>query len=100
MHVWENRGVNKSTKSGKGSTSFYAKNKICFNYGTVGHIARNCPNMAFVHLSTPRRENESRGRSLTRKSSRSRLRDGDWNVHKDRKGLNLKRINRFSIKLP
>ena len=82
--------VKKSKKSDIGGTSSNDKKQICFNCGTVGHIARNCPNRAFVHFSTPRREKESRGRSLTRNSSKSRLRDHDPKVHNDKKRADLK----------
>ena len=43
-----------------------------------------------MHFSTLRKENESRGGSLTRKSSRSRLHEDDWKIHNNGKRANPK----------
>ena len=64
-------------KSEKGSTCFNNNKQICFNCGIGGHIARNCPNRMFVHYTSQRGENEFRGRSLTRNSSRARSQNDD-----------------------
>ena len=72
-------------KNVKGSTRSCENKQISFNCGTASHIARNCSNRMFVHFSTPRKENVSRGRSLTRKSSRSRLREDGWKILNNKK---------------
>ena len=81
----KSKGVDKNTRPEKSDTSFYVKKQTRFNCGTAGHIARNCPNRAFLPFHALRGENESRGRSLIRKISRSRSHDDDWNVNKNRK---------------
>lgn len=91
------KGVSIENKYEKGSTSFNNNKQICFNCGIGGHIARNCQNRIFVHYMSPRGENESRGRSLTRKSSRTRSRDDDWKDDRSRKGQFFRRIKRFFI---
>ena len=87
------RKVNKSVKIAKRSTRSCENKKICFNFGTACHITRTCSTRMFVNSSTLRKENESRGRSLTRKSSRSLLREDDWKIHNNEKKANPK-LNR------
>ena len=38
----------KDTPPGAGRNNFTVKKKTCFHYGPPGHIARNCPNRAYV----------------------------------------------------
>ena len=42
-----------------------------------------------MHFSSPRKENKSQGRSLTRNSSRSRPRHDDWKVNHNKKRDNF-----------
>ena len=79
------KGVCRENKSDKCSTSSNNNKQICFNRGTSGHIARNCLNRMFVSYNLPRGENEFRGRSLNRNSSRSRSRNDDWADERNRK---------------
>ncbi|XP_052622736.1 uncharacterized protein LOC128128015 [Lactuca sativa] len=80
----KSKSVCQENKSEKCNTSSSNKH-ICFNYGVGGHIARNCQNRIFVNYLSPRGENESRGRSLIRKSSRARSRNNDQKDDKVRK---------------
>ena len=73
----KSKGVGMENKSEKSNTGFNNNKQICFNSGTGGHIARNCPSRMFVHFESPRGENEFRGRSLTRNSSRNLSRNDD-----------------------
>ena len=79
------KGVCRENKSDKCNTSSNNNNQICFNCGTKGHIARNCLNRIFVSHNLPRGENEFRGRSLNRNSSRSRSRNDYWVDKRNRK---------------
>ena len=79
------KGVCRENESDKCSTSSNNNKQICFNCGTKGHIARNCLNRTFVSYNLPRGENEFRGRSLNRNSSRSRSRNDDWAGERNRK---------------
>ena len=79
------KGDSMENKSDQCSTSYNNNKQICFNCGVGGHIARNCQNRMFVHFEFPRGENESRGMSLTRKSSRNHSRNGDWKDDRSRK---------------
>ena len=84
----KSKSVCQDNKSKKHSTSSNNK-QICFNCGVGGHIARNCQNRIFVNYLSPRGENESRGRSLIRKSSRARSRNNDQKDDRDRKRVGL-----------
>ncbi|KAL7598885.1 hypothetical protein Lser_V15G22440 [Lactuca serriola] len=95
---------NKNQKSDKSSTKSNGNKQICFNCGTTGHIARNCLNRMFVHHMSKRGENESRGRSLIRKSSRTRSRDDDWKTNQNKKMASFQKnkhvFNKFTNSLP
>ena len=98
------RKYNKDHKSDKSSTQSNDNKQICFNCGTAGHIARNCLNRMFVHHMLKRGENESRGRSLIRKSSRTRSRDDAWKTNQNKKmegfQKNKQVFNKFTNSLP
>ena len=84
----KSESVCQENKSEKCNTSSNNKH-ICFNCGVGGHIARNCQNRIFVNYLSPRGENESRGRSLIRKSSRTRSRNNNQKDDKNRKRAGL-----------
>ena len=44
----KNKRQGKDTPPGAGRNNFTVKKKTCFHCGTPGHIARNCPNRAYV----------------------------------------------------
>ena len=47
-----NQKRGKDTPPGAGRNNFPVKKKTCFHCGTPGHIARNCPNRAYVPYYT------------------------------------------------
>ena len=59
-HVGKIRESIEPLNQKKGGTGFHTKKQTCFNYGTTGHIACNCPNWAFVPFYAHRSENETR----------------------------------------
>ena len=58
------------------------KKRTCFHCGTPGHIARNCPNRAYVPYYAQGWQNAPRGRYSKRNPSRSRSDNSDWNAQK------------------
>ena len=68
-------GINKrqgmDTPPEAGRNNFTVKKKTCFHCGTPGHIARNCPNRAYVPYYAQGWQNASRGRHSKRYPSRS-----------------------------
>lgn len=71
-----------STRPGTSHNNFYLKKQTCFHCGIPGHIARNCPNQAYVPYYAQGRKSVPRGRFSRRNSSRSRSSDSDWNANK------------------
>ena len=67
---------------GEGTNNFIVKKKTCFHCGTPGHIAKNCPNRAYVPYYAQGWQNASKGRFSKRNPSRSHSRNGDWNAQK------------------
>ena len=47
-----NKRQGKDTPPGAGRNNFPVKKKTCFHCGTPGHIAKNCPNRAYVPYYT------------------------------------------------
>lgn len=95
------KGVEMENKCDQCSTSYNHNKHICFNCGVGGHIARNCQNHMFVHFEFPRGENEFRGRSLTRKSSRNHSRNDDWKDDRSRKRAVFQKHKKvFHYKVP
>ena len=45
---WNNKRQGKDTPPEVGRNNFTVNKKTCFHCGTPGHIARNCPNHAYV----------------------------------------------------
>ncbi|XP_023745672.1 serine/arginine-rich splicing factor RS2Z32-like [Lactuca sativa] len=80
--------------------NFYVKKYTCFQCGTLGHIARNCPNRPYVPYYIQGWQNVPRGRSSKRNPSRSQSHNGQWNMKKannqnpkDKKGMSDKKQN-------
>ena len=82
------------------------KKKTCFHCATLGHIARNCPNHAYVPYNAQGWKNAPSGRYFKRNPSRSRSDNGDWNAQKAKnqsykaKNLNPKGKKGMSAKKP
>ena len=67
---------------GTGRNNFTVKKRTCFHCGTPGHIARNCPNRAYVPYYAQGWQNAPSGRYFKRNPSRSHSENGDWNTQK------------------
>ena len=72
----------KDMPPGAGRDNSTVKKRTCFHCGTPGHIARNCPNRAYVPYYAQGWQNASRGRHSKRYPSRSRSDIDDWNAKK------------------
>ena len=75
-----NKRQGKDTPPGAGRNNFTTKKKTCFHCGTPGHIARNCPNRAYVPYYAQGWKNARSGRYFKRNPSWSRSDNGDWNA--------------------
>nr|KAJ0191548.1 hypothetical protein LSAT_V11C800412810 [Lactuca sativa] len=83
----KNKRKGKDMPPGTGRDNFTVKKKTCFHCGTPGHIARCCPNHAYVPYCAQGWQNAPRGRFFKRNPSRSHSDIADWNSMKAKNSI-------------